>query len=113
MQSLNINTAKIDKTALYEGKMGKYLSLTLMENRDGKDDYGNDGFIVQDIGKERREAGERGPIVGNWKHVGQKYVKSPEYGQPEKLPPGRQQSAGMPAAPPKDDSWIDSDEPPF
>jgi hypothetical protein len=69
MQKLNINVSLIDKSELYEGKKGKYLSLTLFENRDGTDQYGNDGFIVQDIGKERREAGQKGPIIGNWKHV--------------------------------------------
>ena len=69
MQRLNINVSLIDKSELYEGKKGKYLSLTLFENRDGTDQYGNDGFIVQDIGKERREAGQKGPIIGNWKHV--------------------------------------------
>lgn len=78
MQSLNINVTKIDKTALFEGKNGKYLNLTLMENRDGQDQYGNDGFIVQDLGKERRMAGEKGPILGNWKHLS----KQPERTQP-------------------------------
>jgi len=113
MQSLNINTAKIDKTALYEGKKGKYLSLTLMENKDGKDDYDNDGFIVQDIGKQRREVGERGPIVGNWKYVGQQYVKSPEYGQKE-APRGS--GPGMPPAPARDNGgaeYPDDDSIPF
>ncbi len=71
MQSLNIDVTKIDKSAIYEGKKGKYITLTLMDNRDGVDQYGNDGFIVQDIGKQQREAGEKGPIVGNWKHVSQ------------------------------------------
>lgn len=71
MQSLNIDVLKIDKSAIYEGKKGKYITLTLMDNRDGTDQYGNDGFVVQDIGKQRRESGEKGPIVGNWKHVGQ------------------------------------------
>jgi hypothetical protein len=42
-----------------------------MDNRDGTDQYGYDGFIVQDVGKERREAGIKGPIIGNWKHIGQ------------------------------------------
>lgn len=72
MQSLSINTSKIDKDALYQGKTGKFLNLTLMENRDGPDQYGNDGFIVQDIGKERRQKGEKGPIIGNWKHLEQR-----------------------------------------
>ncbi len=71
MQSLNINVTKIDKSAIHEGKQGKYINLTIMDNRDGPDQYGYDGFIVQDIGKQRRDAGERGPIVGNWKHIGQ------------------------------------------
>ena len=75
MQSLNIDVTKIDKAAIYPGKKGKYITLTLMENRDGLDEYGNEGFVVQDIGKERRLAGEKGPIVGNWKHVGQPAAK--------------------------------------
>jgi len=67
MQKLNINVSIIDKSELYEGKKGKYLSLTLFENREGPDKYGNDGFIVQDIPPAARESGERGEIVGNWK----------------------------------------------
>jgi len=71
MQKLNINVSLIDKSELYEGKKGKYLSLTLFENREGPDKYGNDGFIVQEISQKRREDGEKGPILGNWKHAGQ------------------------------------------
>ena len=70
MITININVTKIDKTALYENKNGKHLSLVLFENKKGKDDYGNDGFVAQDLGKERRLAGEKGPILGNFKHVG-------------------------------------------
>lgn len=70
MIALNINVNKIDKTALYEGKNGKYLALTLIKNKQGVDDYGNHGFVSQDLGKERRLKGERGPILGNYKEVG-------------------------------------------
>jgi hypothetical protein len=70
MKTVNLNCSKIDKSALYEGKNGKYLSLVLFDNKDGVDQYGNAGFVTQDIGKERREAGERGPIIGNWKETG-------------------------------------------
>ena len=70
MHTIKINVSKIDKTALFEGKNGKYLDLVLFENKDGPDQYGNHGFVTQDIGKARREAGERGPIIGNWKEVG-------------------------------------------
>ena len=71
MKRLKIDVSKIDKSALFKGEKGTYCDLTLMDNRDGQDQWGNDGFIVQDIGKVRREAGEKGPIIGNWNHVGQ------------------------------------------
>ena len=72
MQRLKIDVKKIKKELLFDGAKGLYMDLTLMDNREGPDQYGNDGFIVQDVGKERREAGEKGPIVGNWKHIGQR-----------------------------------------
>lgn len=71
MITLNINVTKIDKGLLYEGKNGgKYLGLALFDNKEGIDQYGNNGFVVQDVGKDKRLAGERGPIVGNWREVG-------------------------------------------
>ena len=72
MQRLKINVKLIDKTLLFVGEKGLYMDLTLMDNRDGPDQYSNDGFIVQDVGKEKREAGIKGPIIGNWKHIGQR-----------------------------------------
>jgi len=39
----------------------------LFENKDGEDQYGNSGYVVQSISKEAKEAGEKGPIIGNWK----------------------------------------------
>jgi hypothetical protein len=80
MKTLNINVTKIDKSAIYEGKNGKYVSLVLFENKEGRDQYGNDGFVTQDIGKDRRLAGERGPIIGNWKEMGD--VKPAQAAQP-------------------------------
>ena len=65
---ISLDVSKIDKTALYESpKTGKkYLNISVLI-RDEKDQYGNDGFIVQDIPQAARESGERGEIVGNWK----------------------------------------------
>jgi hypothetical protein len=65
--TLNINVTKINKAHIFEGKSGKYLDLVLFENRDGEDQYGNSGYVVQGIPKAARDAGEKGPIVGNWK----------------------------------------------
>jgi len=86
MISINIDVKKIDKAALYIGQKGTYLNLTLMDNRDGTDQYGNDGFVVQDIGKERRMAGEKGPILGNWKQLGQ---QAPQQRQPSQPAPNQ------------------------
>jgi hypothetical protein len=66
---LKIDVSKISKPDLYQGKKGIYLDAVLFENRDGQSEYGDDGYIVQGISKEKREAGERGPIVGNWRHM--------------------------------------------
>ena len=66
--SISIDVSKIDKTALYTSpKNGKkYLSL-MLKIREEKDQYGFDGFIAQEISKERKAAGEKGPILGNAK----------------------------------------------
>ena len=55
MIAINIDVKKIEKAALFVGQKGTYLNLTLMDSKDGTDQYGNDGFVVQDIGKERRQ----------------------------------------------------------
>lgn len=70
MIRIKINLAKIDQTAIFEGKNGaRYVDLTLMENKQGLDQYGNTHMCVQDLGKERRLAGEKGPILGNGKTI--------------------------------------------
>jgi hypothetical protein len=66
--SLKIDVSKIDKTRLYEGKKGVYLDALLMPNKE-ESRFGDDGFIVQSISKEAREAGERGAIIGNWRYL--------------------------------------------
>ena len=67
--TVNINVSKIDKSAIYEGQNGKYVGMAFFENRDGESQYGDHGFVVQELPKERRQAGERGQIIGNWKYV--------------------------------------------
>lgn len=62
-----IDVSKIDKSAIFEGKQGKYIDVVIWDNKDGRDRFGWDGSIQQDIGKERRNAGEKGPYIGNWK----------------------------------------------
>ena len=65
---LKIDVTKIDKSHLFKGERGTYLDLTLMEN-DQVDEYGNAGFVSQSVSKEAREAGVKGPIIGNYKTI--------------------------------------------
>ena len=70
MISLSIKTEKLEKEHIIQGKSGKIVAVVLFENKDGKGQYGDDGFVVQSVSKEAREAGVRGPIVGNWRYIG-------------------------------------------
>ena len=61
-----IDCVKIDKARLFAGKNGaKYLDVILVPTRDNA--YGNEYMIVQSVSKEEREAGVKGPILGNAK----------------------------------------------
>lgn len=62
-----INLSAVLKDKLFRGEKGVYLDISILENKDGTDKYGNDFLLIQDIGKEARERGEKGPILGNGK----------------------------------------------
>ena len=62
---LKIDVKKIIKAHLFAGAKGTYLDCAVWPNRDGPDQYGNTHYVVQEISKEAREAGEKGPIIGN------------------------------------------------
>jgi len=65
---IKIDVTKIVKDALYKGAKGTYLDAVLWPTPDSQ--YGDDFRIVQDLGKEARDAGEKGPILGNAKYIG-------------------------------------------
>lgn len=48
-------------------KGGIYLNVDIIEGKNGEDQYGYSHMITLDIGKDRRAAGEKGPILGNCK----------------------------------------------
>ncbi len=62
--TIKLNVNKIAKEHLFKGEKGTYLDLALWEK---SNDYGDAGFVTQNIPKEARERGEKGPILGNWK----------------------------------------------
>ena len=62
-QSASIDVTKINKEWLFIGKQKpdgsqpKYLSLTIRKNKDGRDQYGNDGMVIQDVPKQFKKEG--------------------------------------------------------
>jgi hypothetical protein len=71
---LSVDVTKIDKSKLYQGKKGTYLSLTAFVDLDQLDQYGNSGMVTQKTTKEEQEQGIKGAILGNskvfWKEGG-------------------------------------------
>ncbi len=71
---LSIDVTKIDKSKLYQGKKGTYLSVTAFVDLDQLDQYGNSGMITQKTTKEEQDQGIKGAILGNskvfWKEGG-------------------------------------------
>lgn len=59
----SINLSMIDKSQIVEGKNGKYCNIRLVNTPDSQ--YGYDYMVTQDIPKELREQGLKGPILGN------------------------------------------------
>lgn len=87
---IKIDVKKFLKEHFFKAKSGAiYVDVALWENRDGKDQYENDGFLTQEISKEARERGEKGPIVGNWKYLQKKQTaqEQPPPLNPPKPPP--------------------------
>jgi hypothetical protein len=69
MIKASINTTKIDKTKIVDGKNGaKYLNIILIETPNSA--YEQDFMVVQEVTKEERLAGKRGAILGNAKIMG-------------------------------------------
>jgi hypothetical protein len=71
-----IDVKKIDKKYLFVGSKGTYLDLFFKPTPDSK--YGHDYMIIQSIPENDREAGGRGPIIGNAKYLRAKPEKKDE-----------------------------------
>lgn len=64
-----IDVTKITKDRLFPGKNGaKYLDVILIETPNNP--YGNDFMVQESVTKEEREAGKKGPVLGNAKIIG-------------------------------------------
>jgi hypothetical protein len=61
-----INLNKIDKTKLYKTDKGIYLSGAVII-KDENDQYGNCGFITQNVKDKEDKSETKNPIIGNVK----------------------------------------------
>jgi len=85
MKVIKIDVTKIKKELLFAGKNGaKYLDAALHER---PNEYGDAGFITQSVSKEARAKGEKGPIIGNWKRVGEDKKPAQATAQRTSAPP--------------------------
>ena len=70
-----IDVLKLLKQYFFTGAKGTYMDFQTFIEVDVQDQYGNNGFITQELGKEARDRGEKGPILGNvkvfWNDAGQ------------------------------------------
>jgi hypothetical protein len=61
---IKIDVSKIDKAALYKGTKGTYLDCVAWPSKT-PGQYGDTHYVVQELSKEKRDAGEKGAIIGN------------------------------------------------
>jgi hypothetical protein len=99
---LKVNVTRVLKEHLYAGKNGKYLDLVAWPNKNGPDQYGNTHFVCQEISREARDRGERGPIIGN--------LTLPE---PEQRPPARTEAARRAESHEESQAGFEEDDIPF
>lgn len=82
-----IDVTKLDKGHFFKGQKGIYADLVLIPNKDGVDQYGNDGFVSQGVSKEAREKGTKGAIVGNYRKINRGGdTAAPQKAKPETKP---------------------------
>jgi len=83
---LKINVNNIDKTKMYKGEKGNYLTMTAFIDTDEQDQYGNNGMITQKLNKADSDAGQKGAILGNSKVFWQEQGQATQAQQPPRQP---------------------------
>lgn len=95
--SLKIDVSKIDKARLFKGEKGVYLDATAFIDLDQLDQHGNSGMITQDVTKEEKQAGTKGPILGNSRVFWSESGSAPQAGQRNQPPKPTTQGGGDPS----------------
>lgn len=83
MIKIKIDLKKLDKELFFNADSGAvYADIVAIETPNSKfSDY----MLVQDLPKERREAGEKGPIVGNASRIMPKNQPNDQQDQPAEV----------------------------
>lgn len=87
--SLKIDVSKIDKARLFKGAKGTYLDATIFVEMSELDQYGNSGFLSQDVSKEEKAQNIKGAILGNGKVF---WVENGQAPQPQGMNQQQQQA---------------------
>jgi len=96
---VKIDVTKLDKSQFYEGKKGKYVTLTTFVNTEDEDQYGNQGYVKQSAKDFNNKAfNEKAPIIGNTKIFWRDESSAPQPAQ---------QSSSAPSSPEMEDGWDD------
>jgi hypothetical protein len=94
--SLKINVSMIERDRMFKGAKGTYLDATVFIDLADLDQYGNSGMITQDVSKDEKAQGVKGPILGNCKVFWSEGGQAPQ--APQQAPAPR-----APAPAPVDD----------
>jgi hypothetical protein len=99
--NLSIDVTVIDKARLVKHQNGKtYLNMTAFIDPNNPGQFGDHGMITQDVSKEEKDSGVKGPILGNakvfWKE-----------NQEQAHQQGYQQAQQAQQAPPQQDNFDD------
>ena len=113
--SFKLDVTKIDKARLFKGAKGTYLDITSFIDLDQLDQYSNSGMVTQDVTKEEKDQGVKGPILGNCKVFWSDNRAQPQQQAPHNQPQGGfNQPAQQPAPNSAPQGFDDfSDEIPF
>ena len=114
--SFKLDVSKIDKERLFKGAKGTYLDITSFIDLDQLDQYGNSGMVTQDVTKEEKAQGVKGPILGNCKVFWSDGGQTPQQNQqPQQVPPAQTfgQPTGQPAPQPQGFSDFEDESIPF
>ena len=82
MFKCKIDRKKLLEEFIFKANSGaEYIDFVMIPSKDSK--YGDTHFLVQSVSKEAREAGKKGPIIGNAKTLERKSAPAPKPAAPQ------------------------------